>query len=173
MKKSIHNGITCLTGLMLAATLVALAACLSTGVQPKRAPAKTCLDCHPKMMDKFKSGYVHEPVKEKKCGVCHRPHGVIGGLFLVESQPGLCYQCHEDKRPAAQDKSVHKPVASGKCTVCHEPHNSAYKMLLKAGRDKICFTCHPRAAFTKKYRHAALEQGCGICHDAHLSKNVA
>lgn len=158
---------------MLVATLVALAACSSTGVQPKRAPAKTCLDCHPKMMDKFKSGYVHEPVKEKKCGVCHRPHGVIGGLFQVEPQPGLCYQCHGDKRPAAQDKSVHKPVASGKCTVCHEPHNSAYKMLLKAGRDKICFTCHQRAAFARKYRHAPLEQGCGTCHDAHLSKNVA
>jgi len=173
MKQHGIKAITCIAGLVLAAAIVALSACSFTGGQPKQAPAKTCLDCHPKMMDKFKDGHVHAPVKEKKCGSCHRPHGIVGGLFQVAPQPDLCYQCHEKERPAEYHKSVHQPVAKGNCTVCHEPHNSPYAMLLKDGRDKICWTCHQREIFTRKHRHAPLEQGCGTCHEAHLSKHVS
>lgn len=161
----------------LAAVLIAVlaASCVQNGKKIERAPARTCLDCHPEMGKKFRQGYVHAPVKQGRCDQCHLPHGLIGGLFLREKEPGLCLSCHRQLKPPAESGSVHRPVADGTCTACHDPHNSPYPARLKAEADQSCFACHDRKRFRKKYVHAVLEKekGCRTCHDPHFSGNVS
>ncbi len=147
--------------------------CVPAGQKIERAPARTCLDCHPEMGEKFRQGYVHAPVKKGRCDSCHLPHGLIGGLFLREKEPGLCLSCHGDLKPPATGGSVHQPVADGSCSDCHDPHNSPYPYQLQAEAKESCFACHDRTGFVKKYVHAPLEKGCRTCHDPHFSGNLS
>jgi predicted CXXCH cytochrome family protein len=135
----------------------------------RKGAGKTCLECHPEWEEKMKTGYVHAPILDDRCDACHRPHGIIAGVFDRLPQPDLCLQCHGDKKIAAQQKSVHEPVVSGQCTSCHSPHNSRYEMLLKESRAEICFTCHKQELVTGSVRHPALDKGCQTCHDVHKS----
>ena len=147
--------------------------CVQTDRKVEKAPARSCLDCHPEMGSTFKEGHVHAPVKEDRCDSCHLPHGLIGGLFLREQEPELCYSCHDDLKPSPGRQSVHQPVAAGTCSSCHEPHNSRFSFLLKAPAEESCFRCHDRSLFQKKFTHAPLAEGCRSCHNPHFSKNVS
>lgn len=156
-------------GMTVLASAAALVSCVQAPEERERAPAKSCLDCHPAMAERFKQGYIHEPVNEDRCDRCHLPHGLIGVVILREEEPDLCYTCHRELEPDADQVSVHSPVAGGQCHRCHNPHNSKYPGLLTSPGEELCFTCHARDSFSGKYFHAPLEQGCGTCHDPHKS----
>jgi len=152
----------------------ALVACVqSTGQKVPQASAKTCVECHPEMKDQFSSGHVHAPVKEEKCSACHLPHGLVGGLFFREDEPGMCLSCHRNMKAKPDDASSHDPEGAGKCSNCHTPHNSPYPALLKNSPDQDCLSCHDRSGFRKKIIHAPVNKGCKTCHDPHRSAHPA
>ena len=136
-----------------------------------RKTRKGCLDCHPKMAEKFTAGKAHEPLE--KCGKCHRPHGLVGGVYLRKPPPALCYQCHAElarKLQAIAPAKRHAPVATGNCGACHDPHNAPGEGLLKKNGEQLCFECHQAEEFERKIRHQPLEKGCGTCHQPHAGK---
>src|SRR3989339_1449903 len=86
-------------------------ACVSTPVSPKSS--KKCLDCHSDWSKKYQEGILHKPIRDNNCEVCHRPHGVVGGVFLRQNVPNLCYSCHKNLIKTSQLSSVHKPFSDG------------------------------------------------------------
>jgi predicted CXXCH cytochrome family protein len=116
--------------------LVMVAAGVSAA-QKRKVVSKQCLDCHATAKQWKSKKVVHEPFRDDAgCETCHKRHGVVGTLVLVQEQPELCYQCHEK---AAGDH-VHAPLKDGKCTDCHNPHATDAKALLAQGNE-ACFTC--------------------------------
>ncbi|MBN2808875.1 MAG: cytochrome C, partial [Deltaproteobacteria bacterium] len=160
-----------------AKVVVLLLACLfilfSCTTQEPRKVHKGCLDCHPELVEKYAAGKVHQPVKEGECKKCHRPHGMVGGVYLRTPQPGLCFECHKS---LAKDLSgltreqLHQPLTKGDCTLCHQPHNSSAEFLLDKAASESCFSCHDKTPFRKSFQHRPLlEGGCRSCHDPHGS----
>ena len=136
-------------------------------IQPKRIH-KTCLDCHSELKDRYREGNIHQPVKEQNCESCHRPHGLIGGVYLDRAMPALCYKCHNETAESLKKfKTSHQPVSKGKCDLCHDPHNSPNPNLLNLQEDELCFNCHVRGSFQKKFIHEPVTEGCKTCHIAH------
>ena len=141
----------------------------------KRAPGriigKKCVECHQKEAAQFKKAkVVHGPVGKNECESCHRPHGVIGAVYLKTAENKLCYNCHKKSKDFANRKHKHDPVKDEKCISCHNPHSSANKNLLKAKGNDLCFDCHNKDAFDRKTKHVPLsDKGCLECHDVHGS----
>ncbi len=109
----------------------------------------------------FAGRWVHAPVADDDCGVCHSIHGPAGGPQLQAAVPELCYQCHEDV--AAQDV-VHEPVGQGRCTDCHRVHTSDARPLLVSPVPDLCIGCHQ-----PDERHVARSNVCVSCHGVHSS----
>jgi DmsE family decaheme c-type cytochrome len=131
---------------------------------------KACLDCHADFRQRFIQGVVHRPVKEEKCGSCHRNHGLIGGAYLSQPVPVLCFSCHGALgKSLAGMKNPHQPVQEGKCSSCHESHNASAERLLKAASDEVCFSCHERQLFDRENVHQPVTEGCKTCHQPHGS----
>ena len=139
-------------------------------VEPRKA-RKGCLDCHPELVDKYATGKVHKPVADGQCRKCHRPHGMVGGVYLKSPQPELCFSCHRELKEELKKikpERLHKPLTQNKCTYCHQPHNAGNDFLLDKPVAKSCFACHDEARFRKANQHQPLlEGGCQTCHDAH------
>ncbi len=145
-----------------------------------------CAACH----DAHYSGYakdLHEPLP----GLCHRCHdnGKTAGKAKPHPpmvQKGACRQCHEPHgtapdlprgTPAASCGSCHGEVLKhghqgelADCSRCHDPHRPLGTGLLKKDVDGACAECHDGIAEGKTV-HAALEEGCGSCHDPHSDEN--
>ena len=127
--------------------------------------------CHP---DKADKPFVHKPVGEGKCELCHKPSGQKHPRFKKEAfllpdngKAGLCIECHESKNTM---KSVHDPVGKGDCLACHEIHDSNNKSQLKAPGGQLCFMCHEKAKFDRQHPHKPIaEANCTGCHDPHQS----
>ena len=136
--------------------------------QPSQNLQKTCVDCHADYATAFRSGNVHQPVKENQCESCHRTHGLIGGVYLKESLPQLCFKCHSQVREEMMKMGkLHPPVAEGKCLSCHDPHNAQGKGLLKKEEQGLCFECHKADPFQRQIQHQPLQKGCDSCHPPH------
>ncbi len=157
-----------LFGLLATAAVVSLIAC--AGAQPKKKFRKTCSECHPEYKQKYSQGVVHQPVKEQKCGTCHRTHGLIGGANLRNVQPALCFKCHRKlERDLGKLATQHAPVKNGKCGSCHDPHNSPNQAMLLKARGELCFDCHDRQLLKGTYVHKPVAENCATCHPAHGS----
>jgi predicted CXXCH cytochrome family protein len=89
------------------------------GVRRKiaRAEAKTCTVCHRKLAMVFP--YVHEPVKEGTCIICHDPHGSTRTALITADAKTLCAECHGE--PSAAHIEQGRSVT---CHLCHNPHAS-------------------------------------------------
>ncbi|NPA25037.1 MAG: hypothetical protein GXO34_04335, partial [Deltaproteobacteria bacterium] len=156
---------------VLAAVLLILLPLISCKTAPRaRKPRKGCLDCHPEMAKQFRSGVIHQPLEKGRCRDCHRPHGLVGGIYLKLPTPNLCYKCHKklaqdlNRYPAA---NRHQPVGRGHCKTCHDPHNAPNPGLLPKSEVELCYGCHDAEQFTRAWRHQPLEKGCLTCHDPH------
>ncbi|MCK5509426.1 MAG: hypothetical protein KAI50_13020, partial [Desulfobacterales bacterium] len=113
---------------------VAVLAVVSCVHKPLRF-AKKCVECHQEKVAGFKDNrVVHSPVSKGACESCHRPHGMIGGVYLKEDKKKLCYKCHNNSLKMMEKKHIHAPVKDKKCVSCHNPHASMNKNLLK-GKD--------------------------------------
>ena len=121
-----------------------------------------CLNCHsednpvrsksPKNIRKeLMKPYLHKPVADGDCSLCHNPHGSKNAKLLVGPYPGtfyapykdgeydLCFDCHDEelltekKTEATGFRNgtrnlhyvhVHKERKGRTCEACHQPHAS-------------------------------------------------
>ncbi len=106
--------------------------------------------------------WLHAPVADDDCTVCHTMHRQPVGPNLQAPVPQLCYECHENV--AARDV-VHEPVGEGRCTDCHRVHSSDQRPLLVERVPELCLGCHPVDA-----AHVARGTVCTSCHEVHSSE---
>ena len=171
MRKSLNSRRWVVLGVALLMTGLFIALLSSCGPQQKKAALRrTCVDCHKEYAAQFRGGGVHEPVRENRCEACHRPHGLIGGVYLKKSEPELCFGCHASVRETFQGQPhLHEPVKKGECGACHDPHNSEFPALLQQAAAQACFVCHDQEPFARQYVHAPVEESCQACHQTHGS----
>ena len=151
----------------LGTLIFSLSACT---VQETRRERKSCLDCHAELAERFVTGVIHQPLKSGRCEDCHRPHGLVGGVYLKAPQPELCFKCHQGLAKTMADYETanrHQPAATGKCALCHSPHNAPFGHLLSLENEQVCYQCHQAEKFEQQYRHPPLADGCQTCHQAH------
>jgi predicted CXXCH cytochrome family protein len=123
------------------------------GAPKGRLAVKSCIECHEKEYKQFVAAKnVHTPVKEKQCEACHRPHGLIGGVYLKQGFPELCFSCHEETKKT-KGKNAHPPFEKGDCIKCHNPHSSSHAALLEEGKRNTCLTCHESEKFRQEFIH--------------------
>ncbi|MDF1564843.1 MAG: cytochrome c3 family protein [Deltaproteobacteria bacterium] len=138
-------------------------------------PFDLCVNCHGKDDMKASDGKAmtnflkllkdnpvhHDPVAEKDCSACHKPHGSEQFRLLREDYPGkfyadydptnykLCYGCHNDQimdKPNTTtltkfrdgDRNLHfvhvnKADRGRTCRACHEVHASKEKHQIREG----------------------------------------
>ena len=110
----------------------------------------------------FFGQWVHAPLADDDCGVCHTIHGEAVGPALQADEPDLCYQCHED---VSTKDIVHEPVGAGRCSDCHRVHTSDVRPLLLRRIPDLCIECHPPTP-----SHVGRGMVCTQCHGVHSSE---
>ncbi len=162
----------------------------------KRSPEKICRTCHSLTSKKMRAKHQEMQLKGAGCITCHDPHSMkAAGSKLIppnrhapmaegdcsachdvleqgKFDNSLCLECHDegdgafsDVHPGKQAKAQGSKASS--CLACHSPH-AGYENLLKRKEEiSTCMQCHERKEFSRKFKHAALEQGCSVCHDLH------
>ena len=158
--------------------------------------ADLCYECHDCLDEE---AYVHKPVEQGLCVLCHDPHGSErASLLRVEPDRTLCQQCH--RTGFLQGDHVHQPVAEGKCGECHEYHGGDHRRLLRApftaelyepfdlGHYELCYGCHESSQVSEPITTTATgfrngdvnlhfthvnreEKGrtCNVCHRVHAT----
>lgn len=145
-----------------------------------------CVACH----DPHYSGYPKD-LQEPLPGLCHRCHDNGKATGSAKPHPpmvqkGACRQCHEPHSsaphllkdtPAASCGVCHGEVLKrghkrdlADCSRCHDAHLPMGSGMLKKGVDAACGECHEGVGQGKTV-HAALEEGCGSCHDPHSDQD--
>jgi predicted CXXCH cytochrome family protein len=153
---------------------------------------KACWDCHAGIARVFPaSPHARLRLEDGKmpgqygCESCHGPaskHVAAGGAgrdkFIINpgKNPSACYQCHLAIN-AEFHLPQHHPVPEGKmnCAQCHDPHGLDIMKpaggLSLARRNESCAQCHREQTRPFIFEHAAMREGCTICHNAHGSVN--
>lgn len=137
------------------------------------AAVDSCItaECHAVM---GKAQYVHAPVAENDCSVCHeateQPHPGENSMALLEEQPGLCLQCHEN--PAEGMAYPHSAVEEG-CTGCHSPHQGSLDKFVYQPGGKLCLMCHEDVMAGKFVHGPVRAMNCKMCHEVHGGENEA
>ncbi len=88
----------------------------------------------------------------------------------------LCFQCHTDVR-GQFNLPNHHPVTKGSitCTACHSPHSGSIHAgggTAMLSQNDACIRCHSQQKGPFVFEHAALHEGCTICHTPHGSVNA-
>jgi len=158
---------------------------LAATLKVKQSGSKLCFSCHEEEQNNFDKKYVHSPIAQDNCVVCHNPHTGKYQFMLSEKFPTLCYSCHADEREKFSKKPhIHTAVRQGKCTGCHNPHASDNERLQEKTGKELCYSCHQREIppnpplekggrgdFEKGRIHYPVELGqCLICHEPHASR---
>lgn len=98
---------------------------------------KLCLNCHiqKSIQSAFENNlYLHGPVAEGNCTICHNPHRSASPyLLLKEKTIELCGQCHS--KGYIQETEEH--VKGEECTTCHNAHMGMDNSLLKKDFNEI------------------------------------
>jgi predicted CXXCH cytochrome family protein len=155
---------------------------------------KACLDCHPNISRVFPAS-PHARLRidhsqmagQTGCESCHGPgskHIAMAGRggqekFIINpgKNPEACFQCHEETR-AEFHFPQHHPVIEGKmtCVQCHDPHGMDIMKpaggLAMARVNENCAQCHREQTRPFIFEHAALREGCTVCHNPHGSINA-
>ena len=144
-----------------------------------------CYDCHRE--SQFKGHYIHVPVAEGKCTVCHNIHKSRVKSLLASETPELCYQCHDKAK--FTKKYIHKVALNSCGRRCHNPHASENPYLLALSINDNCAGCH-KAQETGRHivsirgggihpirgvpypKKPTKEMGCTSCHSPHSSNFV-
>lgn len=93
-----------------------------------RAPRdQLCQGCHPKTV--AEAPYVHSPVRNGECLVCHHPHTTESPHLLVKKAAEMCLQCHDADLLSTVEG--HQNAARAECTTCHDPHRGSREYLLR------------------------------------------
>ena len=88
----------------------------------------------------------------------------------------LCFQCHTDVR-GQFNLPNHHPVTKGSitCTACHSPHSGSIHAgggTAMLSQNDACIRCHAQQKGPFVFEHAAMHEGCTICHTPHGSVNA-
>lgn len=104
------------------------------GIVPGKMVAplnQLCVGCHdsksPERADQ-EGLWIHGPVGNGYCIVCHGAHNGPEPYLLLKQADALCIDCHAEGLIA--NKAVHKDESA--CTTCHNPHLGKDYRLLKA-----------------------------------------
>jgi len=134
--------------------------------------ARNCIDCHnphgSKKENLLKS-IMHEPYKQKRCGVCHSKQ---------KQNREMCFQCHAEIKKDFKKIYSHYLASDMKnpfCINCHSPHCADNKYLLKSKLKFLCIDCHKEVKMeiaNSLYTHPDI-MNCLMCHTAHGSNNFA
>jgi len=153
---------------------------------------KSCAECHTNISREFAASphsRIHlqniEAAGQTGCESCHGPgslHVSSGGgrgKFIVNpgKNPAACFECH---RPIEAEFHLpqHHPVLEHKmsCVQCHDPHGrDIFKPaggLELARPNEACAECHREQTRPFVFEHAALREGCTVCHSVHGSVNA-
>ncbi len=136
------------------------------------AVAQNCFDCHDRSA--FTDKFVHSPVREGDCNLCHNPHVARHEGLLHQAEAQLCQQCHQDQqRQMAENAYLHPPVRQGRCSQCHDPHAAPNAALLPQQGSALCFSCHDEMPRDFKFSHQPFRQGqCSTCHASHGAEDT-
>jgi predicted CXXCH cytochrome family protein len=184
--------------LLMGGMLVILEACSTVPARLVAAPDipgatftgdKSCAECHTNICRVFPASAharirLEDPraVGQTGCESCHGPgslHIAAGGghgKFIVNpgKNPAACFECH---RPTEAEFRLpqHHPVLENKmnCAECHDPHGMDIRKpatgLAMARRNESCGGCHREQTRPFVFEHAALWEGCTVCHSPHGS----
>lgn len=145
--------------------------CFSGLVAATAFASEVCFKCHDKKQ--FTAKYVHKPVRETQCTICHNPHVARHKGLLRRKEDILCYSCHKKQKNDFGKGFVHEPVAKGQCSVCHLPHNSERKGLMRGNTAEACLECHNKLPREFKVTHKPFADGqCTACHRPHQADNL-
>jgi predicted CXXCH cytochrome family protein len=141
-----------------------------------------CYQCHKE--SKFIGQYIHTPVAEGGCTVCHDVHHSRVKSLLVSKTPELCYKCHDKAKFTG--KYTHKVALNSCGRRCHNPHASEKPYLLSLSINDDCAGCH-KAQGTGRHivslhgehihpisgvtdpGNPTREMACTSCHNPHSS----
>jgi predicted CXXCH cytochrome family protein len=159
-----------------------------------RQSVRACLGCHSEntAMDWKGSEHAMSGVACSSCHTIHQARRAVTPLTrpllganpmpvrravappprasLKKAEPELCYDCHREKR-AQMNYSSHHPVREGRmtCSSCHNTHGGQSEHLLRTAESSkaFCTNCHPSKQGPFVFEHAAVEEGCNVCHQPH------
>lgn len=129
------------------------------GRMSARGRSEMCLRCH---RDLARGWSRSAHADALSCARCH-PDVVHFEVAGAARPPGeaddFCDQCHAADT-ADFDQVFHHPVPEGdmRCADCHSIHGE---------RRRSCARCHRPQSRSRVFRHAALDEGCAVCHQAH------
>ena len=185
-------------GLIAGALRILLNSCSTTPdavVVPLEIPGahyvgnQACADCHKQIVRIFPAS-PHARIHSgdaamaglSGCESCHGPgskHIQAGGAkFIINprNDPASCFQCHLEVN-AEFNLPQHHPVIEGhmNCVQCHDPHGGdIFKPaggLAMARQNESCAQCHRDQTRPFVFEHAAMREGCIVCHAPHGSIN--
>ncbi|HEY3861559.1 MAG TPA: cytochrome c3 family protein [Verrucomicrobiae bacterium] len=152
---------------------------------------KVCADCHERITRAFPAS-PHARLRlagadragQTGCESCHGPgsrHVAAGGggvklIVNPGKDPAACFQCHLDA-DAEFHLPQHHPVIEGKmnCVQCHDPHGMDIMKpaggLAMSRLNENCAQCHREQTRPFIFEHAAMREGCTVCHNPHGSVN--
>lgn len=153
---------------------------------------RSCAECHTNISRVFQASAhsrIHlqgiQQAGQTGCESCHGPgslHVSSGGgrgKFIVNpgKNPASCFECHRSIE-AEFHLPQHHPVLERKmnCVQCHDPHGrDIFKPaggLALARPNEACGQCHREQTRPFVFEHAALREGCTVCHFPHGSVNA-
>lgn len=106
----------------------------TTGFTLSATDGKTCRACHDDYRKPEQGDWMHGPVAQDQCGLCHHPHKSNHEGVLLANQTQLCFQCHDEPRLRQDPFHAQQLEAQTKCSTCHDPHGAGNRLLLADGR---------------------------------------
>lgn len=93
----------------------------------KKLTAEICSKCHAQVTEQFR--YMHGPVVNGVCLMCHSPHESDQPHLLKLASPKVCLQCHQPNDLGPPIEAHSNPTND--CLVCHVGHGSSEHGLLR------------------------------------------
>ncbi len=136
-----------------------------TGYDTTQVTARTCRKCHEGYGEPVPGDWVHGPVVQDRCDMCHEPHKSEFAGLLKQAQPTLCFDCHDSE--FVRTDPYHAKLEAPRCSDCHDPHAAGNRLLLADSRTYARRKAGPDAVKSRHPDHARAD--CAKCHSVEQS----